>query len=97
VACFFGRGFGGIISNQITLCFLEGLAIKVGSLGDAVAFTTLPSSDVNMDDYDLQITRQYGFALITHHYVPLLPNTRQCMLLLAILRHRVSPAARGSC
>jgi hypothetical protein len=75
--------------------FLERLS-EVGGLGDAIAFTVLPLSHVNMDDYDLQITLQYGFALITHHYVPLLSNIRQCMLPSAILRHRVSRAMRGS-
>jgi hypothetical protein len=39
----------GIIGNQITLCFFwKGLAIEVGDLGDAVAFTALPLSHVNM-------------------------------------------------
>jgi hypothetical protein len=90
--CMFFMGFWGIIGNQIMLCcFWKVLAIKVGGLVDAVVFTALPLSHINMDDYDLQITRQYGFALITHHYVPLLSNTRQCMLPSAILRHRVSP------
>jgi hypothetical protein len=28
---------------------------------------------------------RYGFALITHHYIPLLSNARQCMLQLTIL------------
>jgi hypothetical protein len=54
VWCAFLRDFGAIISNQITLCFLKGLAIKVGGLSDAVAFMTLPLSHVNMDDYDLK-------------------------------------------
>jgi hypothetical protein len=49
----------------------------------------LKLSHVNMVYYDLQITLQYGFALIMHHYVPLLSNTRQCMLPSAILRHCV--------
>jgi hypothetical protein len=64
----------GIIGNQITLCFWKGLAIEVGGLSDATVFTTLPValSHVNMDDYDLRVTRQYGFALITYHYVSLL-------------------------
>jgi hypothetical protein len=39
---------------------LKVLAIEVGGLGDTIAFTTLPValSRVNMDDCDLQITRQ---------------------------------------
>jgi hypothetical protein len=51
--------------------FWKGLAIEVGSLGDAIAFTVLPValSHVNMDDNDIRITLQYGFARITHHYV----------------------------
>jgi hypothetical protein len=58
--------------------FRKGLAIEVGGLGDVVAFTALPValSHVNVDDYDLGITRQYGFALITHHYVSLFFITR---------------------
>jgi hypothetical protein len=53
--------------------FQKGSAIEVGGLGDVVAFTTLPVtlSHANMDNYDLGITRQYGFALITHRYVSL--------------------------
>jgi hypothetical protein len=31
--------------------------------------------------YDPGITRQYGFSLITHHYISLFSITRQCMLL----------------
>jgi hypothetical protein len=51
--------------------FWKGLAIKVGGLGDATAFTVLPValSHVNMDNNDIRITQQYGFALIMHHYV----------------------------
>jgi hypothetical protein len=51
--------------------FLKGLAIKVGGLSDAIVFTVLPValSHVNMDDNDIRITWQYGFALIMHHYI----------------------------
>jgi hypothetical protein len=49
--------------------FWKGLAIEVGGLGNTAVFTTLPValSLVNMHDYDIGITQQYGFALITHH------------------------------
>jgi hypothetical protein len=94
----FFKGFWGIIGNQIKLWFFwKGSVLEVSGPGGAVAFTALQLSYVNMDDYDLQITRQSAFALITRHYVPLLCNTRQCMLSLAIHWHRVSPNARGSC
>jgi hypothetical protein len=53
----------------------KGSVIEVSDPSGAVAFTSLQLSYVNIDDYDLQITRQYGFALITHHYVSLLCNT----------------------
>jgi hypothetical protein len=71
-----------IIGNQIMLCFWKGLAIEAGGLGDTTAFRALPVaiSYVNLDDYDLRITREYGFTLITHDYVPLLSITRQCIL-----------------
>jgi hypothetical protein len=42
----FLNGFGEIIGNQI-MFFLKGLAIKVGGLSDAVAFTALPVKDRN--------------------------------------------------
>jgi hypothetical protein len=58
--------------------FRKGLANEVGGLSDAATFTALPValSHVNMDDYDIGITRQCRFALITHHYVSLLFITR---------------------
>jgi hypothetical protein len=69
----FFKGFWGIIGKQITLCFfLKDLATEVSGLGDTVVLTTL--QNYHMSIWITMITLQYGFALITHHYVPLLPT-----------------------
>jgi hypothetical protein len=66
--------FGGIIGNQITLCFLKRLSDR--GRRPAASVTQLCLSITRHI-----ITCQYGFALITHHHIPLLSIMRQCMLL----------------
>jgi hypothetical protein len=70
VTCLF-VGIWGIIGNKSRCVLLEGLAIEVGGLGDATAFTVLPValSHVNMDDNDIYKNHSAIWVCTnTHHY-----------------------------